>query len=163
MRTSPTATTGACGIATALSGIAAGSLCFVSAVDGRSFLSHIREKPDLDNGLGVAVLRTHFAVWWPSGRDYMVPLIAATTIAHTAAYAATGDVAWVVGGTGIAAIAPYTALVLGEDIQALRSADDKEVESNAKRFCHLHHVRTGLAIAAFTSALVAFGRHCKTS
>ena len=135
----------------------------MSAVDVRSFLRHIREKPDADGELGVASLRTHFAEWWPCGRDYMVPLIATCAIAHTAAYATTDDIAWVIGGTGIAVIAPYTALVLGEDIQALRSADDKQVESNAKRFCYLHHVRTGLAVAAFASAIVAYGRHCKAS
>lgn len=120
MPTSPTTATAACGAATALSGIEAGGLCFVSAVDVRSFLKHVREKPDKDGELGVALLRTHFAVWWPAGRDYMMPLIVSTSIAHTAAYVATRDVAWIVGGTGIAAIVPYTAIVLLQDIQAIR-------------------------------------------
>ncbi len=150
--------------ATALAGLAAGSMAFASAVDVRGLLRHVRAKHN-------DLIRTHFQLWWPCGRDWMVPLIGANAVAHVVAYAATKDTAWLAGGAAVAAIGPYTGLVLGKDIGALRKdaapegddENDTEFSKTVTHFCNMHHVRTGLAFAGFASGLAALTRHAKKS
>lgn len=148
----PTDRTTACAAAVGLAGIAAGALSFVSAVDVRAILGHVREKRH-------DTIRAHFALWWPAGRDFMVPLIASATLANVGAYAATKDGYWLVSAGAIGITGPYTGIVLGEDIKQLRGEPD-DVQRSARRFCALHHVRTGLAIAAFGTSVLSFARHC---
>lgn len=151
------ATAAAC--ATALAGLTAGSMAFVSAVDVRALMKHVDAKHN-------KLIRCHFQLWWPCGRDWMVPLVGMSTIAHIAAYAATKDTAWLAGGAAITAIAPYTGLVLGNDIGVLREDkddDDDDVGNVVTRFCNRHHVRTGLAFAGFASALAALTRNARRS
>ena len=138
-------------IAAGFSGIVAGSMAFVSAVDTRSFRKHVETNDDEeDSDLAVR----HFQVWWPCGRDFMVPLIGCTALANGAAYYATKDRLWVSAGLLTFLIGPYTALVLGEDIEKLRNSSTKEVAETTKRFCLLHHARLGLGLAGFGLALV---------
>ena len=89
----------------------------------------------------------------------MVPLITTATVANACAYAATKDPNWLVSAGAIGIIAPYTGIVLREDIEKLRG-EPEDIEHTARRFCALHHVRTGLALAAFATSVVAFARHC---
>ncbi|KAJ1615995.1 hypothetical protein T492DRAFT_851156 [Pavlovales sp. CCMP2436] len=100
-----------------------------------------------------ALVSKLFAVWWPNGRDLMLPLVLLTAAMHGAAYAATTELCWL--GTCVAAlsIGPYTALVLGEDIAALREAGMTEVAAIARRFCRLHHPRTIIAAVTFGFAI----------
>ena len=138
--------------ATATAGLTAGALLFVSAVDVRALLK-LAHKPN-----GSRILKDYFAEWWPAGRDFMVPLIAANAVTHSIALLTTGEKCWLMSGACISAIGPYTVVLLGEDIEALRAADDKDTVQVATRFCHLHHVRTALAGAAFGMAISAARR-----
>ena len=134
-------------VATGLAGIVAGSLGFVSAVDVRSFLTHIKyDKTKL--------VQAHFAIWWPYGRDWMLPLLLTTFAAHVNAYFATENIHWIIPGTFVLLIAPYTAFVLGEDIEALRKSDAQQVAQTARRFCNLHHARFVLALTGLGLSLI---------
>ena len=133
--------------ATGLAGVITGCLTFVSAVDVRSFLTHVASKD-------TKIIQQHFPVWWPNGRDLMVPLLISSTLAHASAFWTTANRNWAISGVIIMLIGPYTAMVLGEDIETLRKAEDSEVAKTAKRFCNLHHFRLVMALAGFGLSLV---------
>lgn len=138
--------------ATGVAGIIAGCMTFASAVDARSFVLHV-DKKNSD------VAKAHFQVWWPCGRDLMVPLVLCAGATHGAAYYCCMDgdpnkVWWAVSGTSLLAIGPYTKLVLGEDIEKLRTSSEEEVAETTIRFCTMHHVRLGLAATAFGLSLI---------
>jgi hypothetical protein len=157
--------------ATGIAGVITGCLTFVSAVDARSFLAHVKGDQKNNN---TDIIQRHFPIWWPNGRDLMVPLIAASTLCHGWAYYSysystkstttsttsnntnithPNNLNWAISGLLLMLIGPYTAVVLGEDIETLRKADSTEVEETTKRFCRLHHVRLVLAVAGFGLSL----------
>lgn len=133
--------------ATGLAGITTGCLTFVSAVDVRTLLTHV-EQDSID------LIKKQFAVWWPCGRDLMVPLVSLCSVSHGTAYAVTKQNRWLISGLLLFSIGPYTGLVLGEDIGTLRKAESTQVAETTRRFCALHHVRTVLAMTAFAMSLV---------
>ena len=133
---------------TAMAGVATGSLAFGSFVDVRSFLEHVKTHK-------TSLIQQHFSVWWPFGRDYMVPVLVCGTVANITAYVQTSHVNFAYAAGLIALIAPYTSIILGEDIEALRKSNVKEVAATTKRFCQLHHPRLVIAATAFGLALVA--------
>jgi uncharacterized membrane protein len=135
-------------VATGFAGIVTGCLTFVSAVDTRSFLAHVKEKPTTH------LAKQHFEVWWPYGRDLMVPLLGTTALAQIAAWVLSSNKSWIISGTCLFLVGPYTAIVLGEDIEKLRASTTEEVAETTKRFCNLHHVRTVLAAIGFGLSLV---------
>jgi hypothetical protein len=135
-------------VATALAGTLTGSLAFVSFVDVRSFMKHVSD-PE-----GTEIARLHFQVWWPYGRDWMAPLVGSAAIAHAVAWRMTKQASWAAAGLCVFLVGPYTALILGEDIETLRKSSGGEVKETTERFCRLHHVRLGLAGAGFFVALV---------
>eukprot|EP00562_Extubocellulus_spinifer_P006242 CAMPEP_0178516236 /NCGR_PEP_ID=MMETSP0696-20121128/24997_1 /TAXON_ID=265572 /ORGANISM="Extubocellulus spinifer, Strain CCMP396" /LENGTH=198 /DNA_ID=CAMNT_0020146481 /DNA_START=55 /DNA_END=651 /DNA_ORIENTATION=+ len=167
-------------IATGLSGIVTGSLAFASAVDTRSFLLHLssssassedqdeeeKKAADDDDGATGLIVK-HFQVWWPCGRDWMVPLIGTTTLANLAAWfvasrsaggsssatASPSTWCWGAAATMIGLIGPYTGFVLMEDIDKLRTSSTEEVEVTTRRFCNLHHPRLGMALVGYGFAL----------
>ncbi|KAG8471211.1 hypothetical protein KFE25_009632 [Diacronema lutheri] len=133
-------------LATAASGLLAGALTFVSFVDTRTILRLVHE------GESKLVTR-YFSVWWPNGRDLMLPLVLTTGALHGAAYALTSELGWLWTAAAATSIGPYTRVVLGEDIAALRDAGTAKVATIARRFCMLHHPRTLIAAATFAVAL----------
>jgi hypothetical protein len=137
-------------LAAASSGVLAGCLTFVSFVDTRTINKLI------DAGEEQLVSKL-FQVWWPCGRDLMLPLVLVTSGLHGAAYAATGSSRWLFTGLGALSIGPYTAIVLGEDISALRKSDIKHVATIGRRFCRLHHPRSCIAgiVLAFSMRAIA--------
>ena len=136
-------------VATAVAGIVMGCMTFVSFVDVRSFLLHLENKK-------VEVIQMHFPIWWPCGRDLMIPLLGCGTLCNAvAAYHYYPGINFVVSATLLAAIGPYTKIVLGEDIETLRKSNPSQIDETARRFCNLHHVRLVAATIAFGFALVA--------
>lgn len=133
--------------ATSLAGLMTGALAFVSAVDVRSFLKHVESEE------GKALARQHFQVWWPYGRDFMVPLVGAAATANAVAWRMTKDKAWAVSGLLVFLVGPYTAIILMEDINKLSNSSGEELKEVTVRFCMLHHVRTVLAASGFGVAL----------
>lgn len=138
--------------ATGVAGVITGCMTFASAVDARSFLQHVDKK-------NTDLAKAHFQVWWPCGRDLMVPLVLCAGATHGAAYLACADgdpdkAWWAVSGACLLSLGPYTKLVLGDDIEKLRAASGEEVEQTTRRFCMMHHVRLGLAATAFGLSLV---------
>lgn len=137
--------------ATGFAGLLAGALTFVSAVDARTLTRLAAEGDE-------TTLRSLFPLWWPNGRDLMLPLIMATSSLHAAAYWLSDRKAWIGTGMAVFAIAPYTVLVLGEDIQALRKAESQEVCRTARHFSLLHHPRTVMALLAYGGSLALLWR-----
>ena len=134
--------------ATGLAGIITGCLTFVSFVDVRSFLTHVDNKD-------TKIIQAHFPIWWPNGRDLMVPLLLSSTLAHGGAFWTTSNRNWAVSGILLMLIGPYTGAVLGEDIETLRQAESSQVAETARRFCNLHHVRLVMAAAGFSLSLLS--------
>ena len=129
-------------------GILAGALSFVSFAETRTFLELVKSDDD------PAYFRRFFRLWWPHGREFMVPLITLSTIAHAAASSLSGDLIWLVSGGLVFSIAPFTALAMSEDIENIKNEDGAhKVPISTSRFCHLQHVRLGLASVAFVLAL----------
>lgn len=135
-------------VATGCSGILAGAFVFVSAVDSRTLWT-VAAKGD------ESLLKAFFPVWWPYGRDCMLPLIISVALSHAAAYRTTRRPTWMYTGMAAFAIAPYTALVLGEDIKALMKAGSGEVCATARSFCLLHQPRLVAALLTFGFSLAA--------
>lgn len=134
--------------ATGLSGIMAGGLTFLSLVDAPSFVGHI-------NRNATQLILDHFPVWWPHGRNMMVPLIGLGALANAAAYKVTKHRNWAWSALLMFLLAPYTKLLMGEDIETLRSTTDpSQVATIAIRFCNFHHVRSVMAVAGFGLSLV---------
>ena len=135
-------------VATACAGIATGCLTFVSAVDVRSFLTHVKnEKIDL--------IKDHFPIWWPYGRDLMIPVLVSGVLSNLLAFRLTKHVNFAYTAALIGCIGPYTGIILGEDIEALRKSNAAEVGKSTRRFCNLHHVRLVAAAAGFGLSLFA--------
>lgn len=134
--------------AVAFAGVATGCLAFVSAVDVRSFLVHVENaKTDL--------LRDHFRIWWPNGRDLIVPVLLGGLTSNFWAFRVTGDVNFAYAAGLLGCIGPYTGIVLGEDIEALRGSSGEEVKETAERFCRLHHLRLVASALGFGLSLMA--------
>jgi hypothetical protein len=85
-------------VATGLAGLVTGSLAFASAVDVRSFLFHVKDE------VGANLARNHFAVWWPYGASWMIPLISATSVSFGVAWKMTKKSSWASAGIGISLI-----------------------------------------------------------
>jgi hypothetical protein len=66
----------------------------------------------------------------------------------------TKQTSWVGAGLCVFLVAPYTAFILGEDIERLRNSSGEEVKETTVRFCRLHHVRLGLAGIGFCMSLL---------
>ncbi|CAJ1962282.1 unnamed protein product [Cylindrotheca closterium] len=135
-------------LGTAFAGVATGCLTFVSFVDVRSFLTHVEEDR-------TKMIQDHFPVWWPYGRDLMVPVLLAGTISNLTAYYQTKDIKFAITSGLICFVGPYTGIVLGEDIETLRKSDPADVAETTRRFCNLHHVRLVVAATGFGFALTA--------
>lgn len=138
-------------VATAFAGIAAGALAFVSAAETRSFFTHLRNK-DTD------LIKRHFKVWWPFGRDFMAPILVCGLVSNIAAYLQTDDITFAVAGGLVGANIPYTMFVLGEDIGTLLKANPQDVDKTTRRFCNLHHLRLVSASTGFVLSLLALAR-----
>mmetsp|Transcript_53218 Transcript_53218/g.158621 ORF Transcript_53218/g.158621 Transcript_53218/m.158621 type:complete len:147 (+) Transcript_53218:55-495(+) len=132
--------------AAGVAGLLAGALTFVSAVDARTLYK-------LASNGDETTLRNLFPIWWPNGRDLMLPLVLGTSSMHAAAFWVSNRKGWLATGAAILAIGPYTGLVLGEDIAALQKADSQEVCRTARHFSLLHHPRTVAAMLAYLTSL----------
>ena len=168
-------------IATGLAGLVSGSLAFGSFVDTRTLMALVHGETDAAKRKRNTdfIASTYFPVWWPNGRDWMAPLLMASSVAHFLTYYCipssksipagsattsdcpcqfTGNMSWIYSGLMLFGIAPYTAFVLGEDIEALRNASktsSDEVAAKVKSFCTLHHARTVMAAWAFGLSLLS--------
>lgn len=68
-----------CGVALGLAGLHAGAMAFMSFVEMPT-LSAVAEKKN------ASLLRAFMPEWFPRGRDYMMPLMAASAAAAVVAY-----------------------------------------------------------------------------
>ncbi|CAG9462777.1 unnamed protein product [Pedinophyceae sp. YPF-701] len=143
----------ACVAATGLTGLVAGSMTFASFVSTRTLL-------DLVDRKDTATLQRLFPVWWPKGRDLMVPLLGAATVAHGCAYGLTRDRAWLLTGALTFSILPYTKLVIMRDVGPLMdtTTDGAAVDRCTRRFCRNHHARLAASTASFLLSLLALAQ-----
>ena len=97
-------------------------------------------------------------MWWPFGKQLMVPLLGVTTVSHGLAFVSSSNVAWLVSGSCIVSIGVFTGVVLREDITALRKANTTETKSITTHFCNYHHFRLILSFIGFTIALITLSK-----
>lgn len=128
-----------------LNALQVGALTFVSAVSVPTLLRLLSENR-------IDALKEFFKIWWPNGRNYMVPLSALATTSYLATYYLTSNLIWLLPAGATFFVLPYTALVMGEDISSLRDGNEAALASSTKRFCMLHHLRV-----VVTGAGLAFG------
>ena len=82
----------------------------------------------------------------------MVPVLLTGVASNILAFRQTKHVNFAYTAVLLGCIGPYTGVVLGEDIEALRKSSQGEVEETVKRFCNLHHLRLVVAAAGFDDA-----------
>mmetsp|Transcript_24610 Transcript_24610/g.37456 ORF Transcript_24610/g.37456 Transcript_24610/m.37456 type:complete len:90 (-) Transcript_24610:67-336(-) len=85
----------------------------------------------------------------------MIPVLASGFVSNLVAYHVTKHVNFAYAAALIGCIGPYTGIVLGEDIQALRKSNVSEVKESTRSFCALHHLRLVAAAAGFGLSLFA--------
>eukprot|EP00440_Ansanella_granifera_P068001 gb/GFBE01073768.1/.p1 GENE.gb/GFBE01073768.1/~~gb/GFBE01073768.1/.p1 ORF type:complete len:155 (+),score=28.13 gb/GFBE01073768.1/:1-465(+) len=132
--------------AVGLSGTVVGSLAFVSFVDARLLLQ-LKSKP--------GVLSEVFPVWWPFGRDWMVPLLASTALSNALVYYLTKDAWWLVSAGSALSIGCYTAAFMMEATidPLMKGGAADEVSNFTKEFCRRHQPRLLFAIAGLVNGL----------
>ena len=130
-----------------LNGVHAGALLFVGGAVTRTLTALVRQRNKY-------VLQVLLPILGPHGSDFTLPLMALVIAAHAARYYASGNAASLVCAAMVAAIEPYTQLVMGKNIQRLLSGNDADVLATTQDFCRKHHVRSVLSLAAVVIAIV---------
>eukprot|EP00441_Pelagodinium_beii_P013777 CAMPEP_0197665046 /NCGR_PEP_ID=MMETSP1338-20131121/59002_1 /TAXON_ID=43686 ORGANISM="Pelagodinium beii, Strain RCC1491" /NCGR_SAMPLE_ID=MMETSP1338 /ASSEMBLY_ACC=CAM_ASM_000754 /LENGTH=154 /DNA_ID=CAMNT_0043243799 /DNA_START=69 /DNA_END=533 /DNA_ORIENTATION=+ len=132
--------------AVGLSGTVVGSLAFVSFVDTK-LLVKLSSKP--------GVLSEVFPVWWPYGRDWMVPLLTSTALSNALVYYLTKDAWWLVSVASAMSIASYTVAFMKEATidPLMKGGTADEVSNFTQEFCRRHHPRLLFAIAGLVNGL----------
>ena len=132
------------------SGLASGFLSAATCMDVPTFKTLIAKK-DADT------IKKIFAIWWPYGGKFMIPITLFNAVAHFGSYALTKEKLWLLSGCAITANLPYTGIFMKEGIQALRQKEkelsDDEVLSLTNSFCNLHQPRLFFALFAFGTSL----------
>ena len=130
-------------------GLLAGALTFVSFVDTRTYLT-LCNSPETSSHL-----KDIFPIWWPAGRDLMVPLLIMAATSNGFAYwVNNGGWQYVVAICCMVFIGLWTAVVMGEDIgKLMRAKEMKSIRRSTRKFCTLHHVRLVVALAAYLCVL----------
>ena len=133
------------------SGVVTGFLSAVSFLDVPTFKTLVAKKE------AETIVRL-FPIWWPYGKRFMVPALAANLCVHLGSYAVTGNRLWLLTGAVIVSIGPWTVLVMTEDIETLRGnkqeVTDEDVYSFTTSFCRAHHPRLALALFSFVSSVI---------
>lgn len=133
-------------------GIICGFLTCVTFLACRTFRALV-DKKDADT------IKKLFPVWWPFGKAFMVPALLTTAALHLLTFAVGGCSGWIATGCLLAAIGPYTGIIMNEDISALRGKSDKDLTSDeavygfARSFCAAHQLRLFAAATAFVADL----------
>ena len=132
------------------SGLASGFLAAATCMDVPTFKELIAKK-DADT------IKKVFAIWWPFGGRFMIPITLFNAVAHFGSYALTKESLWLVSGCFITANLPYTGIFMKKGIQALRGKEkklsDDEVFELTSSFCNLHQPRLFFALFAFGTSL----------
>lgn len=103
-------------------------------------------------------VKRDFPVWWPCGKQLIAPLVGATTVSHGLAFVMSSNTNWLISGLSIIAIGPYTAVMLREDIAALRKASTIETRGITAHFYLYHHFRLVLAVVGFGVSLLTLSK-----
>ena len=132
------------------SGLASGFLSAATCMDVPTFKELIGNKD-------AETIKKIFAIWWPLGGRFMIPVTLFNAVAHFGSYAITKEKLWLVSGGAITVNLPYTGLFMKQGIQALRGKEkklsDDEVFTLANSFCNLHQPRLFFALIAFGTSL----------
>ena len=125
------------------SGLASGFLSAATCMDVPTFQELIANKD-------AETIKKIFAIWWPFGGRFMIPVTLFNAVAHFGSYALTKEKLWLLSGCAITANLPYTGLFMKQGIQALRGKEkklsDDEVFTLANSFCNLLLKKQYLAI-----------------
>jgi hypothetical protein len=136
--------------AVAASGLTSGFLSAATFMDVPTFKQLIANK-DSDT------IKKVFAIWWPYGGQFMIPMTILNFVAHFGSYAVTKEKLWILSGCFISANLPYTGILMKEGIQTLRTKKDEmtddEVFEVTNSFCNLHQPRLFFALFAFGTSL----------
>eukprot|EP01095_Lingulamoeba_sp_RSL-Kostka_P016981 TRINITY_DN8594_c0_g1_i1.p1 TRINITY_DN8594_c0_g1~~TRINITY_DN8594_c0_g1_i1.p1 ORF type:complete len:151 (+),score=40.60 TRINITY_DN8594_c0_g1_i1:91-543(+) len=112
-----------------------GSLLFVSAVSARTLNGFVEKKDD-------DLIKKFFPIWWPAGRDLMLPLGLVSVVCYGVTYYYTEDVSNLISGLSVFSVLLFTKFLMSENIDDLRN--NKKPESTfdiAKSFTFRHHFR----------------------
>ena len=137
-------------IAVFSSGVTTGFLSGASFLDCRTFKALVAKK-DADT------IRKVFPIWWPHGKSFMVPMTILNCIVHFGTFAVTNEKLWILTGSVLTSIGPYTGMVMMKNINTLRGEDGKVSDDDVliftKTFCKLHHPRLALALIGFGTSI----------
>jgi hypothetical protein len=128
--------------ATTMNGIVAGSLLFAGLVDTRT----------LDTMSKNHQAKNVFSVWWPYGAQYMIPLMATSTVVNLGAFVAIRNPMWLVSTATQVGILAFTRTCMWKGIQALMLDFDAET---LKKFTRMHFIRILISTFGIASAWIA--------
>jgi len=83
----------------------------------------------------------------------MVPLAILTTLSHLGGYYLTRGSHWLWSAGLTFLPLPWTALLMNESIEGLRSAKAQQIQASVRKFSFLHHFRTVVSVVAFGLSL----------
>jgi hypothetical protein len=88
----------------------------------------------------------------------------AASFANIFAFRAVGEVSWLIAAGCSAFTILFTGAFMKRDIERIAmESDPKEIESSVNSFTMKHHVRSVLAISAFTIGILKSGGFAKQS
>ncbi|KAG5188079.1 hypothetical protein JKP88DRAFT_193537, partial [Tribonema minus] len=125
-----------------LHGLHAGAMLFVSTVTARTLMKACSNKDE-------DLIKRFFPIWWPAGRDLMLPLGVACCALWGTHYARARVPHAAAAAAAVGFTVAWTGLAMMEDIDALRRATGAGVLDITRRFCARHHVRTVASLASF--------------
>ena len=127
-----------------------GALLFCGAVSTKTLID-MSDKTEF--------VKAYFPVWWPHGKNCMVPLIGTTVLSNIAAWYFTKDWRFLVSGGFCASVGFYTGLFMKEDsidpLMKSEDATDDDIQTFVKKFCRKHHPRTLLALTGLAVSIWA--------
>ena len=143
-------------LASTVNGISLGSLVFAGAVDIRALLDVLSSGKE-------SILKELFPVWWPCGRDLMVPVSLIGVLLNSCMYIQrrkrhdVNKTLWLLPATMHATILLWTGIVMGGTIGNLMNAKGDDFNAAFKLFCKLHFPRilfSGIGASCSTLALM---------
>lgn len=145
-------------LASSINGASFGSLLFVGAVDVRTLLVLTSTRlPENE-----VLLRKFFSLWWPYGRDLMLPVGVMGLFFNIKAYFSMKENNnrwyWLIPSVMHTSIVLWTGLVMGGTIKTLLNGETHNFSSEVRKFCYLHFPRVlfaGVGYAFSTFALMS--------
>jgi hypothetical protein len=136
------------GLSLATNGAAFGSLLFVGAVDVPLFRKLVRNQDS-------SSIKTIFPIWWPYGRNLMVPIALTGSTLSISSWYVTRNLLWLAPVATHLLTVIWTVFAMGESINELLDAKGNDIYDMVLTFCSRHYVRVVFSAVGFGASIIA--------